>query len=210
MDKLTCIEPTINQLIKDRGIDITPSISQIIHQAYIDAGFKNTDDQDKILLINRFSAEIKEYYQHLTGKEIRKAIHDGILGRYGEYTGINLRTLCRFLDKYLESDQRQKFLAQRKQTVNVSRQLAERGSWSKDDALRSLYGMINYSYSRYLQYKPQPALLGIKRVGDTMKVFDPNGRIKAQLVKDNLASPDESLEQIYARFKKEGKEKIYN
>lgn len=212
MNALSKIDKTIAQLIRANGMEyITPSISQIIHEAYLDAGVKNTSDEDKLLLVGRFSKELYDYYGFLTGAEIRKAIHDGILGRYGEYMGINLRTLCKFLDKYLESPERADLINRRNAAMTIqdpSRLLADKGTWSMEDEINSLKAMINFSYGRWIW-----TITNSIRVNDTRRssqTFDSTGRIRQQLIKDKLISEDESIIQAYTRFYKEGKNKIYN
>lgn len=210
MNEIVKLEPTIFQLIKNYGIEyITPSISQIIHEAYLDAGYTNTTDEDKLLLIGRFTKEIQEFYGYLTGAEIRKAIHHGILGRYGDYMGINLKTLCKFLDKYLDSSERAQFVVNRNNALTIndaSRLLPDRGTRNPDDELNTLKAMINSSYERWLRHIKGPTISGKSSIA---KIYDYNGRIRYQLITDGLMTNDESLQQVYCRFYKDGKEKIY-
>ena len=206
------IDSTISQLIKANGVEyIAPSISQIIHEAYLDAGIKNTSDEDKYLLIGRFTKEICESYGYLTGVEIRKAIHDGILGRYGEYMGISLRTLCRFLDKYLESPERAALVSHRQHAMAIqdtSRLLAEKGTRTPEDELNSLKAMINFSYSRWIWIMTNSIVVNDTR--RSSRAFDSSGIIRKQLIQDKLMSEDESIVQAYTRFYKQGLKKIYN
>ena len=210
MNAIVKLEPTIYQLIKNNGIEyITPSISQIIHEAYLDAGYTNTTDEDKLLLIGRFTKEIQEFYGYLTGGEIRKAVHHGILGRYGDYMGINLKTLCRFLDKYLESSERAQFVMNRNNALTIndaSRLLPDKGTRNPDDELNTLKAMINSSYQRWLRYITSSITPGRSTIA---KIYDNNGYIRYQLIKDKLMTSDESLQQVYYRFYQDGKEKIY-
>ena len=210
MNAIVKLEPTIYQLIKNNGIEyITPSISQIIHEAYLDAGYTNTTDEDKLLLIGRFTKEIQEFYGYLTGAEIRKAVHHGILGRYGDYMGINLKTLCKFLDKYLESSERAQFVMNRNNALTIndaSRLLPDKGTRNPDDELNTLKAMINSSYERWLRHIKGPTIPGKSSIA---KIYDYNGRIRYQLIKDKLMTSDESLQQVYYRFYQEEKEKIY-
>lgn len=206
------IDSTITQLVKAHGVEyIAPSISQIIHEAFLDSGIKNTSDDDKHLLIGRFTKEICESYGYLTGVEIRKAIHDGILGRYGEYMGISLRTLCRFLDKYLESPERAVLIGHRQHVMAIrdtSRLLADTGTITPQDELNSLKAMINFSYSRWIWMMTSSMV-----VNDTKRssrAFDSSGIIRKQLIQDKLMSKDESVVQAYTRFYKQGLKKIYN
>lgn len=211
MDTPVKIDKTITQLIKANGLDyISPAISQIVHEAFLDAGLKNTSDEDKLLLVGRFSNEIRDHYGYLTGAEIRKAVHDGILGRYGDYMGINLRSLCRFLDKYLESPERADLVNKRNNAMTIqdpTRLLAENGTRTEKDELLSLRAMINFNYSRWIWF-----MTGNIRVNDTRKsakAFDPTGRLRYQLIKDKLMSEDETIIQAYTRFYKEKKSRIY-
>lgn len=206
------IDSTISQLIKANGVEyITPSISQIVHEAYLDAGLKNTSDEDKLLLVGRFTKEIIESYRYLTGAEIRKAIHNGILGRYGEYMGINLRTLCRFLDKYLESPERAALVSHRQHAMAIqdtSRLLAEKGTRTPEDELNSLKAMINFSYSRWIWIMTRSIVVNDTR--RSSRAFDSSGIIRKQLIQDKLMSEDESIVQAYTRFYNQGLKKIYN
>lgn len=206
------IDKTIAQLINANGVDyIAPAISQIVHEAYLDAGLKNTSDEDKLLLVGRFTKEVKEYYGYLTGAEIRKAIHNGILGRYGEYMGINLRTLCKFLDKYMESPERVEFVTKRNNAIAIqdtSRLLAENGTRTEEDRTKAFRAMINFNYIRW-KWTLQPTAR-IVNTARSNKLIDSTGVIRQQLIKDGLMSEDETIIQAYTRFFKEKKRKLYD
>lgn len=85
----------LNSIDADNGL--IESIGLVIWEAGV-----NMDKDDQKLLINYMVEEIKRDFFHLTLIEVKLALKKGLRGVYGDYFGINVKSLYGFLNSYVE------------------------------------------------------------------------------------------------------------
>lgn len=85
----------LNSTDADNGL--IESLGLIIWEAGV-----NMEKDDQKLLINYMVEEIKRDFFHLTVEEVKIALKKGLRGAYGDYFGINVKTLYGFLNSYVE------------------------------------------------------------------------------------------------------------
>lgn len=91
-------------------------LSHCLGQTYVVAGFRLPDAKDLGLLAAKLSLDLAEQAPRLTLEEVSLCFELGAKGEYGDYMGINLRTLTRWLKAYRGSDTRyQAVVAREKQ-----------------------------------------------------------------------------------------------
>lgn len=79
------------------------AIRQLYRTAYAITGYRI--DKDKILEIDVPATVtlIKDFHPRRDYEDLEKAVKWGALGKYGEFTGINAKTIINWLDSYISS-----------------------------------------------------------------------------------------------------------
>lgn len=100
-----------------RIIDMTPRdlsafITSQIVQSYIMAGYQTYNEKDICVLTAKLSSDLQESYPYLHRGEIVICFELGAKGEYGDYSGVNLRTFCKWLKAYKTSDLRYRVIKQ--------------------------------------------------------------------------------------------------
>lgn len=100
-----------------RIIDMTPRdlsafITSQIVQSYIMAGYQTYNEKDICVLTAKLSSDLQESYPYLHRGEIVICFELGAKGEYGDYSGVNLRTFCKWLKGYKNSDLRYRVIKQ--------------------------------------------------------------------------------------------------
>lgn len=85
-----------------------PRVIRIIAQAYMITGHQQPDEKDLSLLGSKFLLDLQESYGFFTVSEVSFFCEMGAKGEYGEFFGINLRTLHSWLQSYRTSSLRAK------------------------------------------------------------------------------------------------------
>ena len=107
-----------------RIIDMTPRdlsafmTSQIV-QSYIMVGYQTYNEKDICVLTAKLSSDLQESYPYLHRGEIVICFELGAKGEYGDYSGVNLRTFCKWLKAYKTSDLRYRVIKQIEQEKEV-------------------------------------------------------------------------------------------
>lgn len=78
---------------------LAPEIYPLIERLYIDVGYK-AEAEDKRALCIIFSEDLLTDFRGFTLEEVRLTLRRGARGFYGEFMGINTRTLYAWLGKY--------------------------------------------------------------------------------------------------------------
>lgn len=107
-----------------RIIDMTPRdlstfITSQIVQSYIMVGYQTYNEKDICVLTAKLSSDLQESYPYLHRGEIVICFELGAKGEYGDYTGVNLRTFCKWLKAYKTSDLRYRMIKQIEQEKEV-------------------------------------------------------------------------------------------
>lgn len=92
--------------------DITKSVLRMIMQAKQMSGVKNITDEDLCILVELIVKELKNNvrYSRLSVGEISFAIKEGCCYRYGEYTALSFGRIIHWIDRYMSSEERKKYL----------------------------------------------------------------------------------------------------
>lgn len=107
-----------------RIIDMTPRdlsafITSQIVQSYIMVGYQTYNEKDICVLTAKLSSDLQESYPYLHRGEIVICFELGAKGEYGDYSGVNLRTFCKWLKAYKTSDLRYRMIKQIEQEKEV-------------------------------------------------------------------------------------------
>ena len=107
-----------------RIIDMTPRdlsafITSQIVQSYIMAGYQTYNEKDICVLTAKLSSDLQESYPYLHRGEIVICFKLDAKGEYGDYSGVNLRTFCKWLKAYKTSDLRYRVIKQIEQEKEV-------------------------------------------------------------------------------------------
>lgn len=78
-------------------------------------GFAPPKENDIALLTTKLPADLQESYPSLTLPEVALCFELGAKGEYGDFMGLNLRTITRWLKAYQTSDLRYRAVVEREQ-----------------------------------------------------------------------------------------------
>ena len=95
--------------------DLTDFASAQIIQCYIIVGYLTYNEKDISILAAR------ESYPYLHRGEIVICFELGAKGEYGDYSGVNLRTFCKWLKAYKTSDLRYRMIKQMAESLQNQR-----------------------------------------------------------------------------------------
>lgn len=183
------------------------SVANIIAEVIQISGRKDITDADKFYLIKITQDELLSEYRYLTGSEIRFAFNQGVRGRYGEYYHINLPTFIKWLDKYLDSSERQIVVESRKTVTPVSNQLCEKNQVSERDMAELYRQRLDYLYSKFMETGKMPkcnanfASLNCILESNTFNQLKKDGK---------LLNGEKNLEQVFMRMQADGQKEIYS
>lgn len=195
--------------------DISLYLGEVLKKCYTDTGRKDNQQNDTniVTLSIEFAADLKndDKLSQLTTAEVRIAFYKGLLGKFGEFYGINRVSLYMFCSKYYNSEQRRKarqkqddFLKQnqteklmdeQKQNVlffnaAVRKFYEYKKSGKFNDAgnvtfdYLTILGMINLDPSARLKFKEQSQQVLLKEQRDLM---DANPGLRNEINR-NMAS----------------------
>ena len=99
--------------------DLSTFITSQIVQSYIMVGYQTYNEKDICVLTAKLSSDLQESYPYLHRGEIVICFELGAKGEYGDYTGVNLRTFCKWLKAYKTSDLRYRVIKQIEQEKEV-------------------------------------------------------------------------------------------
>ena len=95
--------------------DLTDFASAQIIQCYIIVGYLTYNEKDISILAAKLCSDLRESYPYLHRGEIVICFELGAKGEYGDYSGVNLRTFCKWLKAYKTSDLRYRMIKQMEQ-----------------------------------------------------------------------------------------------
>ena len=202
--KITADQHTIATIVKNNPKGFIDSIASIVSETIQVSGRKDITDADKTFLIIKTKEEIENEYSYLTGAEIRYAFAQGVRGRYGDYYHINLATFIKWIDKYLDSDERQRVVNARRNVIATTHRLESNNKYSENDINDMFRQKAEFYYQKFLEtgFMPKSAIKSLNSVIENLTL--------QQLVKDKKALPKERiLLDVFNRYKIDGKKSIY-
>lgn len=192
-------------LQKENPKGYADSVTNIVSEVIQISGRKEMSDADRYYLIKITQDELLDQYRYLTGSEVRYAFNQGVRGRYGEYYHISLPTFIRWLDKYLESPERQQVVESRRVIVPAGYRLAQSNQVSERDNAEVYRQRADYLYKQYLESGKMPSSSCFSALNSTLERLT-----YEQLKKDGkVAKRCLCLEDVFRDHKDNGKEKIY-
>ena len=199
-------QSTIAMVAKQNPKCFADSIASIVSETILISGRKDITDADKAFLILKTKEEIEEEYRFLTGSEVRFAFKQGVRGRYGDYYHINLPTFIKWLDKYLDSDERQRVIDSRQKVIPASHRLSEKNRVSDNDMAQLYRQRIDYFYRQYLENGKVPQCSkNSANLNSLLERFT-----LEQLRKDGkMLKNESSFKEVFERYRDNGKERIY-
>ena len=99
--------------------DLTDFASAQIIQCYIIVGYLTYNEKDISILAAKLCSDLRESYPYLHRGEIVICFELGAKGEYGDYSGVNLRTFCKWLKAYKTSDLRYRMIKQMEQEKEI-------------------------------------------------------------------------------------------
>lgn len=141
-------------LDKDRGRRVA-ALSGLLLNAFVRKGQEGGRSEDLAVALDREIADYMGY--QLTFSEACLAIEWGLHGEFGEYTGLNVERLFRFVRSYLESDARQ-------YALKTARWKMEAPSvTTREDAARLNWESISdYTLERWREYMETGSLRSLR------------------------------------------------
>ena len=102
----------IKELDKDEVIGV---LNGFISEMTMQLGYKSTTTKEVAYMASKVAKELSDKYKYLDLIEVKKAFQHGIRKKYGEYFGINAISLCIFIEKYTQSDERTEYVKSKQQ-----------------------------------------------------------------------------------------------
>lgn len=115
------LEIRLHRAINNRRVityspeELLPAVNRILLQTYVLVGFAPPKENDIALLTTKLSADLQESYPSLTLQEVALCFELGAKGEYGDFMGLNMRTITRWLKAYQTSDLRYRAVVEREQ-----------------------------------------------------------------------------------------------
>lgn len=111
---------------------VVNQIYDMLTKAYYDSGIQSPAPKDLVLLSKAIHDEIKAYFSFLRIDELRICLANGIRGEYGEFYGINIKSIHSWIRAYQISEKRRFKLNELKseQTIEVDKVKIEKEYWA--------------------------------------------------------------------------------
>jgi len=139
--------PTILSLQKN---EIKAQINGYLMKAFTDAGIsingQTSSDKERTILIlsDSVADDLIQYFKTLTIQEIGLAVQNGIRGEYGEFYGINVKTIHQFCKAFRDSFERNETMRKMKQETEPDEQRLSQAEIDKIMVPACLKAFENY------------------------------------------------------------------
>lgn len=137
-------------------LQFVQEINLIMSGLYIISGIKKVNEQDALINARLVAEEIVNNYARLELDEIAFALQEGAKGRYGDYQGINLKSVIGWLDAYLKSPERLVRMEHARQEQMKGRELPEGKPMTEEQRMRNLCDALNEGYKKFIAGTLQP------------------------------------------------------
>lgn len=108
---------------------------------------RNAEPKMLTFIVKEMRAEFNLHYFYLSIEEVKSAFDHGVFGEYGEYYEISVVTLCKWLDCYCNSDERQRYIESRRPPVKAIVQTATITAQEKVKA------EMDFIEGKFMEYK---------------------------------------------------------
>lgn len=116
-NEIAKIQPAL-EFKKVREIsDFKRQLFDLIKASYFLSGIKTPKEEDISLMTEALNDIIVKKYGFLEFEEISQSIKDGSIGLKGDFMGLNVKSYVGFINKYLGSKERLKYVEQKKEAA---------------------------------------------------------------------------------------------
>lgn len=189
---------SIAQIKKINPVGYNASIKAIVIDAIQTSGVKNMTEEDKQVLLAKVLQVVRDY-PYLSGSELRFAVREGALGRYGEYYGLSALTFDKWLRAYLASPEREANI--RRNVKPVQLQLSATSTVTETEKDNILKKAIQAAYEKYLsgnkEFYNKPLERQVQRVRENF--------LKAL----RIMQSQETIVEFFERLKQEKQKRVF-
>lgn len=189
---------SIAQIKKINPVGYNASIKAIVIDAIQTSGVKKMTEEDKQVLLGKV-LQIVQDYPFLSGSELRYAVREGALGRYGEYYGLSAATFDKWLRAYLASPEREANI--RRNAKPVQLQLSATSTVTETEKDNILKKAIQAAYEKYLsenkEFYNKPLERQVQRVRENF--------LKAL----GIMQSQETIVEFFERLKQEKQKRVF-
>lgn len=189
---------SIAQVKKINPAGYSASIKAIIIDAIQTSGVKNMTEEDKQVLLGKVLQVVQDY-PFLSGSELRFAVREGALGRYGEYYGLSAATFDRWLRAYLASPEREANIRRNAKPLQLQLSVTSTVTAAeKDEVLKKA---IQAAYEKHL-------------AGDK-EFYNKTLERQVQRVRENflkalgIMHPQETVAEFFERLKDKKQKRVF-
>lgn len=189
---------SIAQVKKINPAGYSASIKAIVIDAIQTSGIKTMTEEDKQVLLGKVM-QIVQDYPFLSGSELRFAIREGALGRYGEYYGLSAATFDKWLRAYLASPEREENI--RRSAKPLQLQLSTTSTVTEAEKDNVLKKAIQAAYEKYLS-------------GDK-EFYNKTLERQVQRVRENflkalgIMRPQETVAEFFEKLKEKKQKRVF-
>ena len=91
---------------------LVPLVKTMLSSVYMLTGFSAPNPKDFGALVAKVTSDLKQYHGGLSVNEVSVCLENGSKDEYGEFMGINVRTITKWLKAYKTSDKRYKTIVE--------------------------------------------------------------------------------------------------
>lgn len=98
---------------------LVTKVKTMLSSVYILTGFSTPNPKDLGALVAKVTSDLKQYHGGLSVNEVSVCLENGSKDEYGEFMGINVRTITKWLKAYKTSDKRYKTIIEIEKTAQA-------------------------------------------------------------------------------------------
>ena len=114
---------------------LVPLVKTMLSSVYMLTGFSTPNPKDLGALVAKVTSDLKQYHGGLSVNEVSVCLENGSKDEYGEFMGINVRTITKWLKAYKTSEKRYKTI---KDIEKTSQALPPPGKEYGDQKMREM------------------------------------------------------------------------
>lgn len=141
MNDIVLIEKALrsSRIMEEKSNIVYNFLNTLVIKVFIIAGQAIDDDELLDFTVSELQKDVSTRYKALTLQEVDIALTNGVKGDYGEYYGLNIRSFNKFLNEYTFSEERMRAIEARMTRVAPGKQLAAKGSITREENERIAY-----------------------------------------------------------------------
>ena len=133
------------RIVKIKNDLLKSSLARIVPTLFIIAG-QQPDRQNVRIIWQELASDLQKRYKLLTLSEVEYVLLNGVKGEYGEYFGVNIVSINKWLRAYYNSDERHAALAERNRPALPQR--TEPTEEEREQAFLDRYKLLLDTYRR--------------------------------------------------------------